>query len=186
MEENQYQEAKKLFLDYAGNTYFMYREGDLDRYNSYEVPYELEHEWMGGYIRSRIDELKKETVIRRMEYLSSVIAESVGAYGTGPETLSFLYEYWMENEEKFDTFINIRMGENMNIGICRYKEKFGNDDMVQQMEDEIRQYLKELLQKDVYLSEETLEHPVMSVYDPSPDRLKKRINNLLDKFGIKH
>lgn len=74
MEKQYIKKAKQIFEKYKGNYYQMKREGVYDVYKSYEIPKEIEIQWM----------IEKQTEVFQSlmrENNNKVIAELFAQYG---------------------------------------------------------------------------------------------------------
>lgn len=109
MEKQYIKEAKQIFDKYKGNYYQMKREGVYDVYKSYEIPKEIEKQWV----------IEKQTEVFQSLMIgksNKIIAESFAQYGHNAvqikdeSAIVFMMDYVYQCKESWDsntTFRNI-------------------------------------------------------------------------------
>jgi hypothetical protein len=108
--KHDYSEAKRMYLYYMGNGYFMAREGDYDKYKSFNVPLEMEEQWdieIRENLKKRI--LEEKNFNNLCSLCSALVSKSSGTNVI--DGLEFVYKVFIERHDILDTFTNILLIE---------------------------------------------------------------------------
>jgi len=99
--------AKELFFSYYGNEFFMWKDGDLDEYKSYNISKCQELHWRGELI----DKLCSELEVKHSSSLNGLILiiNYFGEYDLLEKVLYFI----SDNYGEADSFLKLRYAEEL-------------------------------------------------------------------------
>ena len=146
-------EAKKMFLFYRGSTFFMAREGKLDKYREYNVSKEQELLWC----REEVEKLKKEISKEnnKCEMLKKLYhMESFFNIISKKESLMYFIDLFEQNKYLYDTATKIKII----IGIFNIIDHIDEDfDYKKKIVIKYVDELKRMKEEDITVSEDFYE-----------------------------
>ena len=112
-------EARKIFDKYNGSYFQMEREGEYQKYKDFKVPQEIEATWISERIKNIVEKLYSETSENEIASLFSQYCETV-SQTIDESGLSFMLKFAKENQNKFDSFTNVRIIESILNSVSRF------------------------------------------------------------------
>jgi len=100
----------------------MEREGDYQKYKDFNVPKEIEAEWISDRKNNITEKLYSETNESEIALLFSQYGETV-SQAVDENALSFMLEFVEKNQNKWDSFTNVRVVESILNSVNRFDTK---------------------------------------------------------------
>ncbi len=170
--------AKKIFMNYGGNYFHMQRDGILSEYKSYAIDKSTEKMWLREY---------QETILKKIKegysldvYLTKFF--SAMRQIREVETLQALFNPLVKSLKNADTFIKLRVAEEMQEFIVFFnKNHLANSEKISDYKKLTIEILKNIIAKPIVISETTRKNVV---FDDtlSEENIKKRAQNTLNKL----
>ena len=123
MSEQDYSEARKIFEEYNGSFFFMDRDGEYQKYKGFQVPREIEASWISERKTDIVEKLYSETDESKVAELFSQYRVMV-IQDSDEKGLLFMLEFAGDNQEKWDTFTNVRVAETILDSINGFNNKY--------------------------------------------------------------
>jgi hypothetical protein len=168
---NNYDEAKKIYFHYNGSYFFMDREGDYEKYQSFNVPRFIEEKWDEEIKKNIISDINKEMNVRIIVSLCrKLISISADKIYNNIDIcgLKFVSDVLNNNKHNFDTFTKLILIELMFNKL--YSKNFFKADsgITKHILQESLEYLKQLSKEQITISSDyPKEHEI--------ENIKKRI-----------
>ena len=146
-----YEEAKKIYFKYNGNFFFMDREGDYEKYKSFNIAKDIEKQWdeeIKQNLMKKINEEKNFNMIRIL--ISAFIDISLNTKNI--EGLVYIKDFLLNKNTIFDTKTNMLI-----VGsIFKWGKHFKKLDLIitTNVMKEVLDILKGLLNKPITISED--------------------------------
>jgi hypothetical protein len=177
MNDNNYKEAKEIYIKHGGNYFFMDRGDEplFEKYKSFSVPKELEKQWDREIEEGLLLKIKNEKNMNMLRiYYSSL--ESLFARTKNIKGLLYLKNILYEN--RYDTFTSLLLTEAIFADI----EYFILVDkaLTLQISKETLDFLKKLLEGTITISSDYSFHSVEEI----KKRINKRIKEYEDKLDL--
>jgi hypothetical protein len=122
MNDKDYVEARLIFNEFNGSHFFMSRNEVYKDYAKFNVPKKIEIIWAQDIRNNFINEINSEQneskIANSFSRLSDIICQYIDING-----LSFLIEFAQNNQQKFDSFSNLRIAESIINAIDRFDKK---------------------------------------------------------------
>jgi len=109
---NDIAEAKKIFDKYDGSFFHMAREGEYDIYKKFEVPKSIERTWFYELKKDIIENLHSEKNEKEIVQLFSRYSTKISKIEIEDDLL-FMLEFAKNNQNKFDSYTNVRLIESI-------------------------------------------------------------------------
>jgi hypothetical protein len=106
-----YDEAKRMYLYYMGNAFFMSKEGDYNKYKSFNVPESMEKQWDVEITKDLEQKIQLEKNFNQLRsFCSALLSQSSGLKNI--KGLDFVYNtVFVKKRYMLDTFTNILLVE---------------------------------------------------------------------------
>lgn len=174
-----YDNAKEIYFNYLGNTFFMGMDGIEDEYKKYNISKVTEREWDNELREYLINSIKKEKNLMKKEHMFlnfELFSERVQSI----DNLEFMVIFIKDNIHKFDTFTTLRMCEDT----IKLATQYSSSDKLKSKEtiNKVIGYLNTLKEQPVIISQDYY------TGDSKPEHLsnnniKKRINEIINKYS---
>jgi len=169
-----YEEAKRMYLFYNGSHFFMERNGDIEKYKSFEVPKEMEKLWDKDIKYAAIEKIKNEKNVNILRMLCAGLID-LSANKKDIEGLIFVKDLLIEKQSIFDTFTQILIIEALIRGINEFRKTDINK-MLNTMIEEVICILKNLQLKTITVSKDYYINNILPEY-AIDDKLSSRISD---------
>lgn len=162
-------QAKLIFFRYGGNKYAMHKEGELSKYEKFNVSIETESRWISEIFDSYLERIyQSKSGFDKKMLLSMLINLDTEEDLTIATTIKVL------NQEKMDSFSVILICEILKNKIKSLK-KSNNISLVK---EELKRQSLILLNTPITIDTKYIESPYMKDYDFSDKNIKLRIKSL--------
>jgi len=183
MRSENYQEAKNMFFLYRGNGFNMWHDGVIDKYDTFEVPRELENKWYEEYVEEKIQQLRTEINKDKITSLFFDLGEATEQRGIGAKPFLFIIDYLKCERLKFDSFTLILLAGNLRRALKAYTRKYPNDKKTQKnVKTLCLEILSGILDGPITVSED---FSYMTHYDFSEENLRRRIEDEINQWDTK-
>ncbi|MGB9979961.1 hypothetical protein [Methanobacterium sp.] len=169
--------AKELFFSYYGNEFFMWKDGDLDEYKSYNISKDQESVWK----EELIEKLYSELDVKHNSSLNGLILiiNYFGEYNLLKKVLYFISDNYMQA----DSFLKLRYAEEL-FDILE-KSKFHEhapEDTLLETKKFIIVIINDILSNNVEISAESKKILEFNRDMPDENYLVLRTQDLLKKI----
>ncbi|MDR6717751.1 hypothetical protein [Paenibacillus sp. 2003] len=121
MEETDWGVAKDLFVKHYGSAIQMYREGVYAEYKRWDVPQELEEQWIG----ERIQQLSSELSIMNWDAVDELAL--IAKHRTEPNIIKAITEFASRQLKSADSMVRLVYAERLIELIKRYESSLPMD-----------------------------------------------------------
>lgn len=104
--------ARKMFVWYNGNKGYMARNGDLDAYQAFAVPHDLERQWAAAREQELLEECRKDTGFGSRGHRATELITWLAHYPNGPVLTGFL-DRIVERQGQIDSLSRLIMAEQL-------------------------------------------------------------------------
>lgn len=142
--------AKEIYFNYLGNEFFMWKDGDLEEYRSYNIPKDQELLWR----EELTQKLYSEIEVKHDSSLGNliIIINYFGDYDLLKDVLNFI----SSNYKKADSFLKLRYAEELFDVIEKsYLHKHVSQEILMETKDLIEIIIGDILNNKIEIMEES-------------------------------
>lgn len=168
--KDKYAEAKKIFFDFCGNTFFMYNDGMYESYQAYKVLRRIEKAWREELIQDLTEKLYA-TDERELEQKLTLLG-SLMDVGT-----NFRHIYGLictELDRETDTFYRIRLCEDLKRMMGRSHDR----KLIREIGQTLSLEKAKLLHDPITISDTFKTADYLAGYDFSDESIMSRIQEI--------
>lgn len=146
LEEQRLSLARKIFLNYGGNHYYMEREGEYDYYKSFNISKEQEHLWIKEY---QLELLEKIEVEKDIGSLFASLGGTIRHYND-MNCLNLMLEVAERKAKEVDSFTALRIAEEILNAVEPYRNsKLDETNIIQRANNIALEILKNILKSPI-------------------------------------
>lgn len=181
--DNNLQEAKEMFSKYGGIHFFMAREGEYEKYKSFNISKEQELMWIKEIQQKKIFEIKNELLdAEKIEIRFSGLLLSLKVYKS-IELFPILFELYKDSKVKLDSFSKMLIAEQLLDAVRSLSKEMKNNELIEEVRIFAVDILKDILDNIIlvdpaYCKVQHLKDVVKE------DAMKERIQRSLKEWDI--
>lgn len=142
--------AKEIYFNYLGNEFFMWKDGDLEEYRSYNIPKDQELLWRDELTQKLYSEIE----VKHDSSLGNlvIIINYFGDYDLLKDVLNFI----SSNYQEADSFLKLRYAEELFdvMEKSKFHDKVSNEILIE-TKNLIETIINDILNKKIVITAES-------------------------------